>query len=211
MRRYEVAAAAGTLLPGQSRGDAGLPLTTARRSDVIPLVFAELDRERRRIEAALHDGAQQDLAATAVGLQLAVRALEAGDAAAARRLLDELEREVEAALERLRLLAATIYPSSLPARGLAGSLAGRAELGPLGRYPLEVEEAVYFACGELSAETTRVHLREADGFLRLDVAGRFDAAAVERARERLAAVGGQLTVSAGGAAVAAAVPVSSAR
>jgi hypothetical protein len=175
------------------------------------LVFAEFDRERRRIEAALHDGLQQDLAATAVGLQLVVLALDANDPAAARKLLEELEDDVEEALARLRALALTIYPSGLPTRGLAGALAGRADLGPLGRYPLEVEEAVYFACHELLTETTRARVWEEDGAVRLEVSGAADPAAVAHVRARLAAVGGQVTVSSGGAAVAAAVPISSAR
>lgn len=175
------------------------------------LVFAELDRERRRIEAALHDGIQQDLAATAVGLQLAVQALDADDPAAARKLLDELEAEVEATLERLRALAQTIYPSSLAARGLAGALAGRAHVGPVGRYPRHVEEAVYFACHELLTDATQARVWEDDGILRFEVRGAVDPTAVGRARDRAASVAGQVTVSRAGALVAGAVPVSSAR
>jgi hypothetical protein len=174
-------------------------------------VFVELDLERRRIEAALHEGTQQDLAATAVALQLAVRALDADDPVAARRQLEELEADVEAALARLRALAQTIYPSSLAALGLAGALGGRAEVGSLRRYPLEVEEAVYFACSGLLTETTQAHVWEDDGVLRVEVTGAVDPAAVEHARARVAAVGGQVTVSPGGEAVAAVVPVPSAR
>lgn len=187
------------------------PLTQWADSAVNVVVFAEVDRERRRVEAALHDGVQQDLTATAVGLQLVVRALETDDAATALTLLGELEAEVEAALERLRALAQTIYPSGLSAFGLAGALAGRAELGPLGRYPLEVEEAVYFACDALLTNGTRARVWEDDGAVHLEVSGAVEATAVAHARERVAAVGGQLAASAGGAGVAAAVPVSSAR
>jgi hypothetical protein len=176
-----------------------------------PLVFADCDRERRRIETALHDGLQQDLSATAVGLQLVVRALDAEDPEAARKLLDELIADIETALERLRALAHTIYPSSLPAWGLAGALAGRAAAGPLDRYPLEVEEAVYFACHELLTETTEARVWEEDGTIRLEISGAADPAAVAHARARLVAVGGQLTVSCGGAAVTGAVPVPSPR
>jgi len=210
MPRYESAVASDTRLAGESPR-CWHPLTAAPRCDLIPLVFPELHRERRRIEAALHDGAQQDLAATAVALQLAVRAIDAGDAAAARRQLEELEAEVEAALERLRALAQTIYPSSLAARGLAGALAGRAALGALGRYPLEVEEAVYFALDELLTETAQARVWEDDGLVRFEVSGAVEETALERARGRLAAVGGQLTVSAGRDDLAAAVAVASAR
>jgi signal transduction histidine kinase len=210
MPRYGSAHRSDTLLPGQSpKVLASLDADAGLRRNL--LVFAKLDRERRRIEAELHDGVQQDLAATAVALQLAVRALDADDPAAARQQLQELEAAVEAALERLRALTLTIYPSSLPARGLVGALAGRAEVGPLGRYPLEVEEAVYFACGELLTEATRARVWEDGGALRFEVSGAVDAAAVQHARARVAAVGGQLTVSRGGTAVAAVVPVSSVR
>ena len=210
MPRYESPGRSDTVRPGNP-GGCWHPLTPAPALRRNLLVFAELDRERRRIEAALHDGVQQDLAATAVALQLAGRALEGADPAAARKLLDELEADVEAALERLRALAQAIYPSALPARGLAGALAGRAELGSLGRYPLEVEEALYFACDELLTETTLARVWEEDAAVRFEVSGTLDAAAVEHARARIAAVGGHLTVLSGGATVAAAVPVSSAR
>src|SRR5262249_43738774 len=39
-------------------------------------VFSACDRERRRIEEALHDGVQQDLAATVVALELARELLD---------------------------------------------------------------------------------------------------------------------------------------
>ena len=41
-------------------------------AEAYPLhVFSDFDRERRRIEGALHDGVQQDLAATVVAVELA--------------------------------------------------------------------------------------------------------------------------------------------
>lgn len=206
--RYELVAESETLLPGQSGGDAGT-LDAAATLRPNPVMFAEFDRERRRIEAALHDGVQQDLAATAVVLQLALQALES-DPAEARKLLDELKADVESALERVRALAGTIYPSTLAAYGLANALPG-IEAGPLGRYPLEIEEAVYFACSALLTETAQVRLWEGDGALRFEVVGAADESAVTYARARITAVGGQLRVSRGGTDVAAAVPVSSAR
>ena len=165
------------------------PCSQADRRDAGLPSFAELDAERRRIEGALHDGVQQDLAATAVSIQLALQLLET-DPAAARTLLHELEAEVEAALERVRALAQSIYPSGLVAS--------------LGRYPVEVAEAVHFACRALAGEA---RIWEEGGELRFEVTGDFDADAVEQARARVAAVGGQLTVSTGG--VTAAVPLSS--
>ena len=61
-------------------------------------LIAAADAERRRIERDLHDGAQQDLVALAVNLQLA-QALADDDLAAAKSLLDELRRDVQETLD----------------------------------------------------------------------------------------------------------------
>lgn len=161
-------------------------------------MFSDFDRERRRIEGALHDGVQQDLAAVSVAVQLALQLLDT-DPGQARALLAELEPQVQAALERVRALAAETYPSVLPARGLGAAL-GTTDVG---RYPLEIEEAVYFACRALAGP---VRLWADGGLLRFEVAGAGDEDAIAHARARVASVGGQLDVSPG--SVAAAIPVS---
>jgi glucose-6-phosphate-specific signal transduction histidine kinase len=170
-------------------------------------VFSDFDRERRRIEAALHDGVQQDLAATVVALELARELLDS-DSAAARGVLDELATQVEGALDRVRALAETVYPSILPARGLTDALRSLdVETADLERYPLEVEEAVYFSCGALRSRATRARVWSDGDALRLELVG---VAAVQGdelsyARERISAVGGQLDLSAG--RVSASVPL----
>jgi hypothetical protein len=138
-------------------------------------------------------------------LQLALQLLE-GDPAAARDLLEELEQETRSALERVRVLAREIYPSILVSRGLAAALAGRVEGRGLERYPLDVEEAVYFSCAALLEDATSAQLRAEDGVLRLDADGSFDDAVVAHVRDRLTSVGGQVTVS--GERLSASVPVS---
>lgn len=168
-------------------------------------MFTDLDRERRRIEGALHDGVQQDLAAISGTLQLALQLLDK-DSAAARDLLEELERETRSALDRLRVLAREIYPSILVSRGLNAALAGRAEVRVPDRYPLEVEEAVYFSCAALLDDSTVARVRADDGVLRLEVEGSFDESAVAHVRGRIASVGGQVTVS--GKLLTASVPIS---
>ena len=123
-------------------------------------MFSDFDRERRRIEEALHDGVQQDLAATVVALELARELLDS-DPAAARGALDELATQVEGALDRVRALAGTVYPSILPARGLTDALRSLdIETADLERYPLEIEEAVYFSCSALRSRATRRALHE---------------------------------------------------
>jgi signal transduction histidine kinase len=170
-------------------------------------VFSDFDRERRRIEEALHDGIQQDLAATVVALELARELLDS-DPAAARSVIEELAGEVEGALDRVRALAGTVYPSILPARGLTDALrALDIETADLERYPLEIEEAVYFSCSALRSRATRARVWRDGDALRLELLGvtAFGGHELSHARERISAVGGQLDLSAG--RVSAAVPL----
>jgi hypothetical protein len=177
-------------------------------AEAYPLhVFSDFDRERRRIEEALHDGVQQDLAATVVAVELAQELLES-DPAAARRVLEELAPQVEAALERVRALAGSIYPSILPARGLTGALRSLdVEAADLERYPLEIEEAVYFSCRALRSRAAQARVWSEGATLRLEFVDvtAADSDELSRVRERIAAVGGQLDLSAD--CVSAAVPV----
>lgn len=168
-------------------------------------MFIQFDRERRRIEGELHDGVQQDLAAISGTLQLALQLFDQ-DSAAVRALLEELERETRSALDRVRVLAREIYPSILVSRGLAAALAGRAEVRGLERYPLELEEAVYFCCAALLHDSAKARISAADGVLRLEVEGSLHAGAVEHVRDRITSVGGQVTVS--GELLTASVPIS---
>jgi hypothetical protein len=168
-------------------------------------VFADFDRERRRIEGELHDGVQQDLAAVSGTLQLALQLLDK-DPAGARALLEELEREARSALDRVRVLAREIYPSILVSRGLAAALAGRAAVSTPERYPLELEEAVYFSCVALPSDSAKARVWEEDGVLRLEAEGPFDERVVALVRSRMSSVGGQATVS--GERLAASVPIS---
>jgi signal transduction histidine kinase len=115
------------------------------------LVSSTLE-ERRRVERALHDGVEQDLIAISVRLQF-VRNLVATAPAGALAELDEAQREVRNALVQLRTLASGIYPAILDARGLRDALrqaagasgtAARIQAAELGRYPAEIEAAVFF-------------------------------------------------------------------
>jgi len=177
-------------------------------AEAYPLhVFSDFDRERRRIEEALHDGVQQDLAATVVAVELARELLDS-DPAAARSVLDELATQVEGALDRVRALAGTVYPSILPARGLTDALRSLdIETADLERYPLEIEEAVYFSCRALRSRATRARVWRDGDALRLELFGvtAVDDDELSHARERISAVGGQLDLSAGG--VSASVPL----
>jgi len=168
-------------------------------------VFTDSDRERRRIEGALHDGVQQDLAAISGTLQLALQLLDK-DPAGARALLEELEHETRSALDRVRVLAREIYPSILVSRGLSAALAGRAEVRVPERYPLELEEAVYFSCAALVDASITAQVWVDDGALHVEAQGSFDESTVAHVRDRMTSVGGQVTVS--GELLSASVPIS---
>ena len=115
---------------------------------------AASDRERRIIERDLHDGPQQALVALSV--QLALAAEGTADAELRRRLSDFGE-DLDHAIEELRDLAHGIYPSALVDLGLVPSLrsvaahAGRnidVSGDGVGRYPAELESALYYCCRE---------------------------------------------------------------
>jgi len=119
-------------------------------------VVAAADAERRKIERNLHDGAQQHLVALAVTVRLAQQ-VAASDPEQARVLLEQLGHDLQDAVQELRDLAHGIYPPVLMDRGLVAALesaAGRAALpvavvgSDAGRFPQEVEAAVYFCCLE---------------------------------------------------------------
>ena len=119
-------------------------------------IVATADAARRQIERDLHDGAQQQLVALAVNLRL-VRDIMTDDPAVAGPMLDELAQNLKDAIAELRNLAHGIYPPLLVDNGLGEALRAAAARSPvdvevqaenLGRYPSEVEAAVYFCCLE---------------------------------------------------------------
>ncbi|MHA6625706.1 sensor histidine kinase [Pseudonocardia sichuanensis] len=84
------------------------------------------DRERRRIERNLHDGAQQRMMTVAMGLRLTEAHLSGADPAAGR-LLADAASDLEGAMRELRELARGLHPPLLADAGLAGSLESLAE------------------------------------------------------------------------------------
>ena len=119
------------------------------------LVTAQ-DHERRRLERNIHDGAQQQLVALSVKTRLA-RDLTPRDPAKAADMLTQIDGEIQTALEDLRDLARGIYPPLLADKGLEAALDAQARRSAVpisvradgvGRYPPEVEAAVYFSCLE---------------------------------------------------------------
>lgn len=141
-------------------GQAGLVLRNVRlieelRASRQRLVAAQ-DDERRRLERNIHDGAQQQLVALSVKLKL-LEQLAGRDPEKTAHMAAQLQTDTTVALEDLRDLARGIYPPLLADQGLAAALAAQARKSTVpvevradgvGRFPQDVEAAIYFACLE---------------------------------------------------------------
>jgi signal transduction histidine kinase len=168
-------------------------------------VLVASDAERKRIERALHDGAQQRLVAATTTLGLALRRLEAGEEGATE-LVEEASAELGRCLEDLRDLARDIYPAVLAERGLASALpdlarrsVGVVELDVVEeRFPEAVELAVYFvvdsALGGVSdGDEVLVSIQAAGGQLVVGVRGAgVGGEQLVRLRDRVEALNGSI-------------------
>ena len=183
-------------------------------------LVAAQDEERRRLERNLHDGAQQNLVALKVKLGLAEMFVEK-DPARAKATLAELKADTDEALETLRDLARGIYPPLLADQGLPAALESQARKATLpvevqadgiGRYPQDVEAAVYFCCLEAlqnvqkyaGAGKATIELDQNDGALTFAVEDNgkgFDAdntprgSGLQNMADRLDALGGSLDIA----------------
>jgi signal transduction histidine kinase len=238
MPRDEPLQPAGQRLVADVASQAGLVLSNAGliedlRASRQRLVTAQ-DEARRRLERNLHDGAQQDLVALTIKLRLAGMTVE--NLSEAKQAFGELQTEAGQALENLRDLAHGIYPPVLADLGLAAALSAQAaklavpvtvEAGGIGRFPQEIEAAVYFCCLEAlqniskyaHASQARVCVRAGGGTLSFTVSD--DGAGYDTRHtpmgsgqrnmaDRLAALSGQLDVRSApgqGTTIAAHLPV----
>jgi signal transduction histidine kinase len=170
------------------------------------------DADRRRVERDLHDGVHQLFVALAVDLQLLGQALES-DLVAARTLLEEMGGDVHRGLDETVLLSQRIYPAMLGAGGLAALLRSAAvdagvpasvEVAAGPDHPPEIEMTVYLCWLATLARATSetrvtVRVREGEDALAFEVtgiAGGSDAD-LDRVRDRVEALGGQMTIRSG--------------
>ena len=200
---------------GLGRGNVAL---IADLRDSRQRLVAAQDDERRKLERSLH-GAQQHVGALAVKLRLA-ESLAERDPSATKTMLTDLRSETGEVLESLRDLARGIYPPLLADKGLAAALESQAREGSvptdvrsegIGRYPPDVESAVYFCALEAlnnvakyaGATRAEVRLAQADGELTFEVSDDgdgFDPAqtgygtGLQGMADRLDAIGGTLKV-----------------
>lgn len=111
--------------------------------------------ELRRIERALHDGAQNKLVTVAVLAGAAQRSLE-NDPQRTAEILERVQTGAESALAELRSVVRSILPPVLEKSGLDGALSALAAQSPVpatvrvtaGRVPVSVEATAYFAVAE---------------------------------------------------------------
>jgi signal transduction histidine kinase len=176
------------------------------------------DAERRKIERNLHDGAQQQLVALAI--QLNLLAESAGEPELVRQAIPDLKAQLSAALDDLRALARGIYPPLLADQGLVMALRSQTSRSPVpvmleadqvGRYSPDAESAVYFCALEAlqnvakHARATRVVVRLAgngdglefsisDDGAGLPATGLRAGSGLQGMADRLAAHGGTLDV-----------------
>jgi signal transduction histidine kinase len=190
------------------------------------------DRERRRIERDLHDGAQQRLISLSLELRMARSKLGEGGDPDVRRSLDRAADEAQAALVELRDLALGIHPLILTESGLGEaveSLADRTSVEvavDVGseRYSPAVEGAAYFVISEALANVTKyakatkaiVRVRGLAGHMTIEVSDDGIGGADPRSgsglrglADRLAALDGTITVASpvgDGTTIAAQIP-----
>jgi signal transduction histidine kinase len=194
-------------------------------------IVAAGDRERRRVERNLHDGAQQRLATLALSLAM-LRDREGADPATAASLAQALA-ELKQAIEELRELARGIHPAILTEEGLPAAVESLADRSPFpvrvaadfdDRLPGPAETAAYFVVSEALANVAKyahasrawVELSRCNGTLRVQVlddgVGGADPArgsGLRGLQDRISAVRGSFRVetpSAGGTRVLAEIP-----
>jgi signal transduction histidine kinase len=182
-------------------------------------IVAAQDDQRRRIERDIHDGAQQQLLGIAAKLELAESV--AGRAEERERaLIAQLKEDTRGALETLRELARGIYPPLLADQGLTAAVGAQVRKAAMpveldahgiGRYPEEIETAIYFCCVEAlqnagkhaKPPSVRVRLAGSDGevsFAVQDDGPGFDrgsthgSSGLQHMSDRLAALGGSLEI-----------------
>jgi signal transduction histidine kinase len=143
------------------------------------------DRERRRIERNLHDGAQQRLMGLALALRLAEARVDGTDSTV-RSLMAEASTELDGAMRDLRELGRGLHPLLLVDAGLVAALEALAERSPIpvdisvrlhGDVPAPIQIGAYYVVAEAltnaskhsGAGHVRVRAEVVAGSIRVDV------------------------------------------
>jgi signal transduction histidine kinase len=209
--RYTAASGVAALLEENSQ------LVHELRASRLRIVQAA-ERERRRLEQNLHDGAQQRLIEIQVRVFSARALVDRPDLA---KMLEAIQQAADAALDELRTLARGIHPATLRDLGPAAALRAIASHSVLpihvndegiGRLPAAIEEAIYFCAREAIQNSTKhagpgaevtVTLRRRHNSIQLTIRDNGVGLSPKDAssgigilgmRDRIEAVGGQLKI-----------------
>jgi signal transduction histidine kinase len=214
----DLAAQAGLVMRNVALAEQLMDTIEELRASRQRLVTAQ-DERAKQLERNLHDGAQQQIVALTVKLRLLGQLMDR-DVEKAKSMALDLQTDATDALEQLRDLARGIYPPLLADQGMVAALEAQARKASvptevrsdgIGRYPQDIEAAVYFCVLEALnnvgkyADATRaeVSLAQIDGHLRfavVDDGTGFDTAetsygtGVQGMADRLDAIGGALHV-----------------
>jgi signal transduction histidine kinase len=214
----DLAAQAGLVMRNVALAEQLMDTIEELRASRQRLVTAQ-DERAKQLERNLHDGAQQQIVALTVKLRLLVQLMDR-DVEKAKSMASDLQTDATDALEQLRDLARGIYPPLLADQGLVAALEAQARKASvptevrsdgIGRYPQDIESAVYFCVLEAlnnvakyaEATSAEVTLAQDDGHLRfavVDDGTGFDTAetsygtGVQGMADRLDAIGGALQV-----------------
>ncbi|MGB0094219.1 MAG: sensor histidine kinase [Solirubrobacteraceae bacterium] len=176
------------------------------------------ERERRKLERNLHDGAQQRLVAASINLTLAD---EARDEDELHERIADSRADIEEAINELREIAHGIYPTALARSGLSRAfdwLAARSQgkvtvaEASVGRFAPEIELAAYY-CGleavqnaskhagaqaqtwiRLYVEADELRLEVRDNGAGFDLARARDGVGLQNMRDRFGAIGGRVEI-----------------
>ena len=214
----DLAAQAGLVMRNVALAEQLMDTIEELRASRQRLVTAQ-DERAKQLERNLHDGAQQQIVALTVKLRLLGQLMDR-DVEKAKSMASDLQADATDALEQLRDLARGIYPPLLADQGLVAALEAQARKASvptevrsdgIGRYPQDIEAAVYFCVLEAlnnvakyaEASRAEVSLAQIDGHLRfavVDDGTGFDTAetsygtGVQGMADRLDAIGGALQV-----------------
>jgi signal transduction histidine kinase len=172
-------------------------------------IVAAQAEERRRLEETIRLGCEQQLSRIGDALK-SVETRLTDDPGAAVVALDRLTGQATAVLEELRELARGIYPPVLQDEGLTAALRIHLrKIDPsitiqgdsIGRYPSEIEAAIYFCCVEALQGVTgpaavRLGGRAAGVDFSISGCGPLDGR-LQRMEDRVEALGGSLQFDAG--------------
>ena len=220
-----------TDLLGRLAAASGVLLRNLRLDAELAQRLTDLEASRRRLQSAQNDARQrieEDLAGgsraqlAALRERLSALAGEVDPASAPKTalLLDQLVAAADGAMATLDGLAAGVYPPRLAADGLAAALTEQAAKAAVpvsvhalgvGRYPAEVEAAVYFSVLEalqnvakyaqagsaqvrLTADGDRLHFEVTDDGIGFDPATTSMGSGLQGMADRLDTVGGTMAL-----------------